>query len=432
MDKFSQEFKDNLESQSLPRFDASDWDDMQSRLDATQDAPKSYFNKFGWLVAAGLLLLTGSNLFLLKELQKTNNTVKQLLTNQDTIVKTSVVYQTDTIYINNSSVAFNSNSNSKKQNTTASIYSKTTTSYKSTTNNQEGNKWLKDYSSNSPLNNSIFNKEVDELKFRTNPQIYLYSNPSIINHEAQSDPTTRNNALSLLPSIPLGLLNNPTYSFPSVVSTAYVSAKKNKKLGQYLYPMMPKGLEVGSFIGTSIFAPSNYDDLHTRQPGVAINIVFSDAWRIWSSASQTRLTYESKQMGEEYGIPEIPIPSDEWKIEEIYVTRKIWSADIGLQYNFRTNKKLQPFLGAGYGTSSMTLNDLRYKFENRMTDESYYEDRSFTKEQQLEFAIIRSGLNYRLNKWSLGLEGVYLHRVSNTNAQIPSDFSARFSVFYRL
>lgn len=427
MDKFSQQLKNNLENQPYPDYEPGDWIDMQQRLDSRDKPAKYGYRLLGWGVATILLFLIGSNWFLFKELKSTNQTIQKLMVSRDTIRETKVIYQIDTVYISKET----SPRLSKKSNSYAVVE-------KHKDNTDSFNYRLSPYNRNSNLvfndyNYSLFSDKITSFSWSN-----ILNKYNITTDESKSGMTkntrtklSSNNSLtpiSMLPSLPFSLISSlEEYNIP--IKYANITNKKKKTFAQYLYPLKPKGIEIGLFAGTSIAAASGYDDFHTFERGALVNIKFSNSWRLWSSAYLTTIGYKSEKMGEN-GIPEIQILNDDWETEDIKVNRKTSSFDIGLQYNFRSQKSLQPFVGLGYGVSSMLQNDVRYEFENEITDEHFFEERNFSKESQLEFWILRKSIKYQLRKWSFALEGMYRYRVNNANGHIPNEFSARLNLLY--
>ncbi|MEO1711743.1 MAG: hypothetical protein AAFU60_00200, partial [Bacteroidota bacterium] len=99
MDKFLQQFKDNLENQPAPEYDQQDWADMQQRLELQQQEAAKTVNYWPWAAAVLLLLTLGSNGLILKRLNAANYQIDFLQARVDTLIRSKVLVRTDTVYV---------------------------------------------------------------------------------------------------------------------------------------------------------------------------------------------------------------------------------------------------------------------------------------------------------------------------------------------
>ena len=210
---------------------------------------------------------------------------------------------------------------------------------------------------------------------------------------------------------------------------------KKKTIQVYIDLMRPNGMEIGLNYSQGTTFKDFHKHLDINQWGITAQIKFSQPFRLWLAGNYTDLDYETKEMGDKYGVPIIAAPSDNLEFEEANIHRDFWSVSMGLQYNFRPSKQWQPFIGAGYGFSNLTQNKIQYEFkEDRMGGNqslSINEQVIYDNGKNLPLAVFKGGLSYNLTKkWRLQLEGEYLYRIADFNNQMPNILSGRLGILY--
>lgn len=468
MDKFYEQFKHNLENQPIPDFEEQDWADMRQRLDGqTAVAPRA-INYWGWAVAALILGIIGSNWLIISQLEQANKKISRLELQMDTIVQTKIIYRTDTIFEKVGGEQFRLEGQKERVHNlevnqiTESVINKTPTSNfsKRTNPNKQATSFnlLTVQTKEKQAFNRALNK-IGENSDKGKSSIAIIRDGLIHLEKEQIESTaiqasnkSKNNvgisALSLTEKklAELPLLNNlnfsnniidynkrplpPSFETP-ILST--VSNRRKKTFQQYIYPMRPRAIQIGTTIGLGIIPSSNYSHVDLNSYGMIANIKFGQPWRFWISANHTHFKYEAEEFGEESGIPFIEAPWDNLKLEEAKVNRAFWSFNAGLQYNFRMQKKLQPYVGMGFGSSYLVKNEVLYEFEAEHRKPSVLEKRTFGNAKNLQYAILKTGLAYSLTKkWTLQLEGDYLYQTENKskNNQLPNMLNGQLSVLY--
>lgn len=480
MDKFLQQFKDNLENRPSPPYDDTDWEDMQSRLNQTSPNSNLNFSKY-WMAIASVVIigLVISNLFFYINLQKANEKIIKLETtatapisnlsrstekNDSKIVQnqeqsTSNNNKTNTGNINQPTDNISNNQKSIESlisnNNTYSNNNVKTEANKSSTSAYQNQKKNIESSSTARINNVFtknknINSKSAELLNSNN------SNVETFNQEISSEKIQEGNEatsftkeienrdfikLSPLPSILLkDSVYLDSYSPYSTISlnTFYQLNKKNKRKRQQPFlHLRPKGLEVGAFIHLGKPFVSRSRDAFGLGGGILANIKFSNALRLNLSLNMDGLNYEAQQMGEKFGVPELDSPNDDYEFDEAKVERNIWSGSIGLTYQFRHQRKVRPLLGIGFGMSSFTKNEVVYEFDEingqqgHGNNNSIFSSQNFKKGDNLPFVLFQSGIAYQFRKnWILEVTGNYTYRINDFNNQLPNLFNLQTGILY--
>lgn len=426
MDKFLNQFKDNLENQPSPEFDEQDWADMQQLLnEQNKDSSKSV-NYWSWATVALLLLMIGSNSFILKKLGQADKQIHRLESTIDTLLLTRVINRTDTIYqLINTPTIPPSNLDFINKN----ISQKT-----------------------APKNSSLFNQlhlhplpsftkveqQVDLLTSSQSITSLLLQKASLINTNAllrkKEEPNTSFSLLKPIDHVVPPLPSKNYQPFPSFSATQSPFIKRKKSFRQLLYPMRPKGIELGLSYGFGLSLADYHKDQKIKQWEVLAQIKFSQPVRLFIVYGYKNLNYESIKMGEKYGVPELAPSQDNFEFEEANFDQRIYSISTGLQYHFLAHKKWQSYIGLGYGLSRLTKNEILYSFkEPGTTNHSAAELANivYDKANNLPFTIFKSGINYQWNdRFSIQLEGSFLHRIEHFNNQLPNILTTKMGASY--
>ncbi|MEL6945777.1 MAG: outer membrane beta-barrel protein, partial [Bacteroidota bacterium] len=225
-----------------------------------------------------------------------------------------------------------------------------------------------------------------------------------------------------------------TSALPTLPKQSAIVVKDKKSIQQILYPMRPKGIEVGTSYGLGRSLAAHHRNQEITHWGINAQTKFSDPIRLWMAADYEALEYESTKMGAAYGIPEIVPSSDNLEFDEANVSQHLLSISTGLQYRFRVAKKWQPFIGIGYGLSKFNSNIIKYRFEepsvtNQIVGE--IETVIYENTSNLSFGIFNSGILYQLNdKFSFQLGGEYRYRIKNDNNQLPNILSGKLGAHF--
>ncbi len=454
MDEFLRQFKNNLENQPAPEFDGEDWADMQQRLEQQQNFSKPV-NYWAWATAVLLFMFLGSNGLILQKLTQANQKISYLESSIDTLVQTQVIFRTDTIYqfVDGQNIAkYSSAAPLKKESNSTrakNIMEPKRTFPAPATFGQLSLSPRSPFTNFAPSNSRL-------IPFAENILVgYIGLQNTLSRSIITSSLSPQNLANKTAAALQKTEIHQATYSFlnpipvstPSFISTIngrplpssvqripLASIKQKKSIRQVLYPMRPKGIELGISYGLGMSLAEHHRDQKIRQWELIARVKFSQSIRLWIAGHFQSLDYESTQMGAQYGVPELAAPKDDFEFDEANIEQRMISISTGLQYHFRASKKWQPFIGLGYGLSTLTHNSMRYRFEeagmpNFNTRELVtvvYENAN-----NLPFALFKSGIDYQLNnRFSFQLSGEYLYRVNDHNNQIPNILTGKLGASF--
>lgn len=455
MDNFFQQFKDNLENQPAPKFDRQDWADMRQRLEQHHNDSSKPINYWTWASVALLLIMIGSNSLILEKLGKANEQINHLESAIDTLIQTKIIFRTDTIYqFVNSQTLTNYSSDMPQNNeiiTKKNIPQKRNFANLSTSHHSFLSPFIfyndvQPTHSTSPFPENYSFESIGlqkaPTKLFTNFPKNIFSfwqQKTLANNttdapEKKEELTANDSLLSPIEVKSFSSLNSANASLPVLYKLSTTSVKQKKSFLQILYPMCPKGIEVGLSYGLGMSLAEHHRRQDMQQWEIATQIKFSQPIRLWLAGNYNSLSYESIKMGEQYGVPELAPPSDDFEFDEAHVQQRIMSFLVGLQYDFRASKKWQPFIGIGYGFSNITNNSIRYRFEVFGTPNPStvgFETVTYDNANNLPFGLVKSGIEYQLNdKLSFQLEGRYLHRIKNHNNQLPNILTVKLGTSF--
>lgn len=443
MDKFLQGFKDNLERQTAPEFDEQDWVDMEQRLELhhqTYTKP----NYWVWAAVALLLLMVGSNSLIFRKLSQANEQINHLEASIDSLTQTRIIVRTDTIYQIVEDQTINKFSSHVARREESIVSNNNHISQKGIFANPFTFNSLKEIPKLtfiqdiqkghlvSPFSENIF-ESIPLQKTLPTSITNGFENRSSFGQQKMlanevSDAAQKVEGQTATYAL-LSPIEQPKPSFlktttPPLPERSFAIVKQKKSIGQILYPMRPKGIEIGLAYGLGMSLKNHHKDQKMQQWAITTQIKFSEAFRWWIAGDYWSLDYESKRMGAQYGVPELAPPSDNFEFDETNIDQGILSISAGLQYHFRALNKWQPFIGIGYGWSTMTRNRMEYRFtETGVTNFDASEQKAvvYEKARNLPFGILKGGILYQWNdRFSFQLEGAYLHRVEDFNNQLPN------------
>ena len=153
---------------------------------------------------------------------------------------------------------------------------------------------------------------------------------------------------------------------------------------------------------------------------------------MWIDFSYLQLHLETENMEGEFGIPSIPLPNDDYTFENATTDQPLLQYSVGMQYLFRSNKKLRPFLGAGISVISPQPYEVEYDYEDLAGNEIIvprdYSSQGIYSNQW----IIKTGLEYQFGKkWSGQIEGFYRARLEQENNITPNILGINSRLLYQ-
>lgn len=409
MKNFYEQFKENLENRPEPAFEDRLWRKLDKNLNEAERPARGGFA--WWWAALGLALLLGSNALFFWELRKANAKISALEIQKDTVFKSTVIYNTDTIYLNRSEGNFKlpSDLNSPKSNIFKAQFFTT-----------ELSEFKTAYITNSPdkiinLSNKTPSPFADiiQIKKRKNIEEIALSNARISH-------------LARLRLSPLSQ-KSPDFTF-----SEFVLPESKKTLLQHLYGMRPKDFRVGISGDMTIPLLPDTDSEIGFQTGLEATVEFSKNLQLWINASYWEHKYDSEQMNKNLGVPEVIISDDFTFLKaEVAPTGLQYSA--GMQYLFNADKNWKPFVGAGFGAVSVFNYDVLYTFRDNVNDiEVGLEEKARLAQLKTNFLFLRAGVEYEISdSWFWNLRLSYRANLDKAGLRLPELVGLGMGLSYR-
>ncbi|MCB0596641.1 MAG: hypothetical protein H6557_09580 [Lewinellaceae bacterium] len=424
MDDFFKQFRENLENRPEPAFEERDWKDMDRRLDQLGD--KKPAAPAWWWALPFLVLLLAANAFVLLEQRKATRKIQEIAMLRDTVYQTHVVYLTDTIY--HTTVI-------REQTAVASAPGAPAVSFP-----LPG--W-KGFSFPAPGSAPGAGQPAAGLFLPGGAPSYSSLIVRQREREGQQLPGAEQTGnpqpdywrgfLDPLPANSPSFVQSGQPAAPQEIPLEPVLAKRKKTLGQYVYPLRPKGLQIGVSGGGAFPFSQSLSRQAGGMGGLQLAIEFSPSIRMWMDASYFKIHIESNQMDESIGVPVIEPPSDDFAFKKAEVPQPTLQFSAGMQYLFLTRSKWSPFAGLGYGTASLLYHDVIYEFENPLTGEEWSFDGSVPGNMwQTGYILFQAGLEHEFSRqWSGQLAASYRTNWNTMGSLSPRILGIRGSLMYK-
>lgn len=433
MDNFFDDLKNNLEQRPEPEFEESAWLSMKEKLQPNKNQRKA----IGWWWLSWLILpLIMSNGWMYLQLKNANqlaedsqNSIVEI--RRDTIFTSQTIYIRDTVYKNNSTIIYKNNPTENFQ------IAQNLSSYFSTSKNSF---FKKNIFNNSP-NNEVSFQNHNYFSLLNNPYLSSRSNssnpnnPDLIESINNSD-IKKNKILNTLNINPLAIeLINKNNFLPLELDLEEVSIfnknKKRKRWGQITNAMRPKSFSLG--IGGGYLYPTNENISNKEGYDLAIqgSISFSKKLRMWFEASYLRLHLEEVNLNNKFGIPNIPLPNDDYTFEKASTDYPLLQYGVGMKYLFNTKKRIRPFIGIGFGVANVQPYEVEYEYLDLAGNEVIIPRDFSSQGKQSNQWIINSGLEYQFGKRWLGqIEGFYRANWETENYNTPNILGLKTRLIY--
>ena len=433
-DGFFKSIKDNLDNRPEPTFKKDAWMRMEEKLEASKQVPTQNMGGLQWwlpLLLLSLFGLAGSNIWMYRQLERTNN--QQVLLQRDTIYTSKVIVQRDTIYktkiiqettvsppikqatANNYSPFFKTNIFSVPNFSEKHFYSGATASSISglIADMQSPNIGIggarSNFSDYLPHKDKAYSKDGwNSLKNKSDNQVQNKI-------ETNFDWNQPLQAISSLPPNLIDWQNN--YSLPELEIPI---VKKRKTIQQQVYQMRPRTFSLGIQGGYLAVMNSQVDNFKGQIYGLNASADFSESFKLWADVSFLELSYESKQLDETLGIPNVSPANNNYIFVKAEASQPAYQFSAGLQYLWNSKGKLKPYLGVGYGAISLVPYEVAYEFKDPSTNIELILEQVVNRSKLIKGQILfKTGINYRVYRnWSLQIEGMY--RMSNRKEGISS------------
>ena len=373
MDNFFKQFKDNLDNQPEPVFEEHDWLSLEKKLtDKSEKRPLS--NLLLWLLAPLFLMSLGTNGFQYNQLKNTQQKMTLLENRFDSVSHNTVVFQSDTIFKIKTIYERDTVFKTKILRETEIVYTK---------------------------NSSGDFKSPDELKL----------------HEVFLDKTLNFNSLEKIKTLqpPLLTLKKPNDLVNLDLKPIVLIPQKTWK--ERLESLRPKDFSGG--ISAGLAYPMS--DISSKPSGYAFGlqgaVSFSPNLSLWADAHYMHLSYKTDRMNDAIGIPVIPPPSNDFSFNLVTISQPSLQYMAGLRYHFDSKKRLQPYLGLGYGAVTLLPYEVDYEFKNGSLGTVWEITQKINKQvTQWGFLLFDVGFEKRISqhyRWQIGAN--YRLKLSNKN-----------------
>lgn len=201
------------------------------------------------------------------------------------------------------------------------------------------------------------------------------------------------------------------------------------------FPLIPKTFHLGVGGGWSLPGASVIASKSGKVAGLAGEIGFSDRLSLVAEGSYNSLEFQGYVYDESIGLPTPNPPGDDYdfKYFETHNPRKpLLQLTAAMRYRFSSDKKLSPFLGAGFATQWHPEYDLEYEYTHRSSGVEFSETVEVEElSKPLSFLHFEFGLSYSLSKrWELQAAGFYDAEARRSQIGIPRYYGLKTFLVY--
>jgi hypothetical protein len=432
MDNFFEELKNNLEHRPEPQFEDAAWIAMQQKMQVpTKRRPVAW-----WWWSLLLLPLVASNFYLYDQMRETKALLseKQVEVQKDTVFSSKVIYIRDTIYEVGPGI--------NKKGVPTRIVNRPS-SYSNMFNlTSEVREYLRDDIFSTELN--LGKTNINKLGLMTLNSLsgsrYRSGQDFLSNDEISTyDKSTGENNIRVMSTVfvdPLEIsLVERDYLFP-LKTNVVINSEKRKKTWEEKWLALskvvkPKRFSLGAGAGFIYPMGKSLSSQKGYEFGMQSHIDFSNKFKLWVDVSYLRFHIETAQLDGNFGIPNMPLPDDDYVFDKASVDRPNIRYAIGFNYLLNSEKNIQPYFGLGYSVFAPQPYEVEYEYFGP-TGEEIIIPRDFSNTKLItNIWLIKSGLQYRLsNDWALLTEGIYQSHWSESRHQVPNTLSLRARLLY--
>ena len=404
------QLRQNLENRPEPAFEENDWMALQKRLDQHDKKTRSWVLPLPiwWLLPTTLLLSTA---FLGFELHHANQKINAMTVQCDTLIRSHVVLETDTVYI------------------TKTVYQDRYVYLPSPPSNATALPVTQQQQKAGLLTETPVNQLLtDENAHQKEVLDAVKTSPEV--------PSLAKVSIAKLANQKLNLLRYP-YHKPSPLAISFEAAKPPKKtfeqqVNRIIYQMQPKNFQLGAETGFIYPLSANIQKGSGFSTGIRATTAFSERLRLWGDASYTNLYFTSGIMDEAIGVPTIPAPGDNYSFEHATVTQPSLHYNLGLQYSFG-HGRLRPFVGLGVGATSLLPYIIKYEFQDQSGTDDITIDKEVHQSGYISgFIPIQAGFEGRISKrWYWQTVGMYRFSPFKSGLKAPDVLGISGRLMYR-
>ncbi len=468
--EFDKHFREGLSEEIRHPFDDRLWDNLSQRLDehdkgnavlvgTTPPQIGSGFRNLYWLAPLFLLLL-GTNAWYMQNDRKTQNDnvklineiqfLKTILEKRDTVVKTQIIYKTDTIYIDRKTSSFEKKisstsktgfsnsemgpsvfSTQKSEKTTFELTMNTINETSISTRNpktdlsnltqkpiesSENQLVKRSENTNKPIENNIISVENKE-KIKTD-----------IGYEGLTTQTSTTDKLPLLmPSI----VTLPTLQKQNIL-TALIATPIQKPVP---FKRLYFGV-TGSWLNyeTAWFNNAGLEVHRTEQSyqlGLRIEYAFNENWRLMLGGDYCPFNFDISWQDPRYNLPDVP---DQYirthKMKSVQAKEQLFNGFLGAKYIFN-GIRARPYLGLAYSAMKISPYVATYHMQNLWTQAETDVEVQHPGATISNLMMLTGGYEFKLGGRFIAQTEAFLYKDLNKEKKMFDLFGVRATVLAR-
>ena len=464
---FDKLFSDKMRVATTPDFSDEDWQPLSQRLDGWQRRRWGILPLW-WLGAlSGLLLLSNaiwwfswreSNEQLSSLLQQALQvSEKQDITVSDTIYRTVVVHQYDTIYrtvvvrsVLEKGIATTSDEQlTKNQKTDQNAFFRSGapdegnsgTGKTITTSDTPGKQSAPTTNSGKAAPSDVAVAGTSAPATSTQPFVpptgegveIAENSEAVISLEEIAQIRAAETTVNPLPLRYVKEIRrrpHPPIPLPPLADWETVTPEQKKP-----FPLIPKTFHLGIGGGWALPGASVIASKSGQVAAVAGEIGFSDQLSLVVEGAYNSLEFQGYVYDQSIGLPTPNPPGDDYDskyFETHDAPKPMFQLTTAMRYRFSADKKLSPFLGAGFATQWHPEYELEYEYTHRPSGTEFSETVEVEDlDKPLSFLHFEFGLTYNLSKrWELQAVGFYNTEASRSQLGIPRYYGLKTFLVY--
>jgi len=447
MDDFYKKIKDNIKNRQEPKFREGAWTALEKRMQQENrlEQPNNKSGSTKRVLPFFAFLLLGSVLlngwFVVQYQSAQNLNTRKHTIQIDTIIKTNLIYQRDTIYLSG--------------NATNTQTFKPSSKLDRQVNSNNRSSYSKDFKLFSNFDTNFLQPDFFESigkyqhqgsasTFHGNYSSLLIDFPinkiGLQNRKDNNNIATDRiqNAVVLskyLETIPIKYLTyevNTNISNQLEVVQPFAKEVRKKGLRYRMNQIRPKSINIGFNAGVIFSEPKTFELRKGFTSNIKADLVFSKNLRMFSEFGYLNSHYSRDEMGDDIGIPLTTSPNDDFDFVEAKVELPAFQYVVGLQYFFNTNRKIQPYLGLGFSGLSTLPYEVQYEFKNRADGLELLVDKEISQKYTINNQFIfEVGLEYPIkDNWSVQLNSFYRYGKKSTAFSPSNIFGLKSGLLY--
>ena len=472
--EFDKHFREGLSEEIRHPFDDRLWDNLSQRLDehdkgnavlvgTTPPQIGNGFRNLYWLAPLFLLLL-GTNAWYMQNADKTRNdnvklineiqSLKTILEKRDTVVKTQIIYKTDTIYIDRKTSSFDKKISSVTKSRFLDSESTPSVFY-----NEKGIKSAFRVNEKTP-NETILvkdNPKTDLINF-TQKRIESIDNQLVKNSE-NSQNTSRNtsqNKVVLLEnegevktelnnsvrSLTTSATDKLPLLMPSIVTLP--TLQKQNLLTALIATPIQKPVPfkrlyfgvTGSWLNyeTAWFNNASLEVHRTEQSyqlGLRIEYAFNENWRLMLGGDYCPFNFDISWQDPRYNLPDVP---DQYirthKMKSVQAKEQLFNGFLGAKYIFN-GVRARPYLGLAYSAMKISPYVATYHMQNLWTQVDSDIEVPYSGATISNLVMLTGGYEFKIGGRFVAQTEAFMYKDLNKEKKMFDLFGVRATILAR-